>query len=98
MTSRTLSRRCAIATGLLALSSVAVGLHAAFQQEYKSGIEWPEPAIIDAGSSSQAPSDAIVLFDGHDLLQWEGGENWTIRDGYAISDKTGITTKQGFGD
>jgi hypothetical protein len=95
---RTFARWVGIATGLLALSLLAVGLDAAFQQEYKSGIEWPQPTIIDACQAGGAPSDAIVLFDGHDLLQWDGGENWLIQDGYAIANKTGITTKQGFGD
>ena len=34
-------------------------------QEYKSGIVWPEPPVIDPGPSRRGPpSDAIVLFDG----------------------------------
>src|SRR5436309_6103955 len=39
------------------------------------------------------PSDAIVLFDGKDLSKWKDGENWEIKDGYAIAKKKGITTK-----
>jgi len=98
MTLRTFSGSCRTVAGLLAFSLFAVGLNAGFQEEYKSGIDWPEPAIIDPGPAGGPPSDAIVLFDGHDLLQWDGGENWIIQDGYAIADKTGITTKQGFAD
>ena len=42
--------------------------------EWKSGIVWPEPKVIDPGDATKAPSDAIVLFDGKDLSQWEGGD------------------------
>src|SRR5690606_35677803 len=43
------------------------------------------------------PSDAIVLFDGKDLSEWEGAEKWTIRDGYAICGGE-LKTKRAFGD
>ncbi|MCA8997305.1 MAG: DUF1080 domain-containing protein [Planctomycetaceae bacterium] len=66
-------------------------------KEWKSGIEWREPEVIDPGSATQAPSDAIVLFDGTDLSAWEGGEKWTIENGYAI-DGGNIDSKQHFGD
>ena len=36
-------------------------------QEYKSGINWPEPKVITPGTNGGAPSDAIVLFDGKDV-------------------------------
>jgi hypothetical protein len=94
----TLATRCSKTVGTLILSLLAVALHAAFQEEYKSGIRWPEPAVVDPGPPGAAPADAIVLFDGHDLLQWEGGENWIIQDGCAIADKSEIRTKQGFAD
>ncbi len=68
-------------------------------REYKSGIVWPEPPVVTPGTAnSDPPSDAIVLFDGKDLSKWHGGENWEIRDGYAIARKTGITSKDSFGD
>ena len=35
-----------------------------------------------------------VLFDGKDLSEWKDGDKWIIKDGYAISAKTGITTKR----
>ena len=40
----------------------------------------------------------IVLFDGKDLSQWKGGDAWEIRDGYAITRKHDISTKEAFGD
>lgn len=71
--------------------------------EWTSGILWPEVKVIDAGHIGDPPSDAIVLFDGKDLSQWEGGP-WIVRDGYVeVNGKPdmehqGITTKQAFGD
>lgn len=66
--------------------------------EWKSGIVWPEPPVVDPGPPGGPPSDAIVLFDGKDLSKWHNGENWIIKDGYAIANKSGITTKDSFGD
>ena len=74
-------------------SSVALA-----QKEFKSGIEWPEPKVVTPGSATVAPSDAIILFDGKDLSQWKNGENWIIKDGAATANKSGISTKQAFGD
>ncbi len=87
------------ASSLLALAGLVVlGLSAwTIAAEWKSGKVWPEPKVIDPGDATRAPSDAIVLFDGKDLSQWEGGDQWIIRDGYAISNKTSITTKRPFG-
>ncbi|RMG66439.1 MAG: DUF1080 domain-containing protein, partial [Bacteroidetes bacterium] len=50
------------------------------------------------------PSDAIVLFDGKDLTNWESGDGspakWTVSDGaMTVAPGTGsIRTKMGFGD
>lgn len=70
----------------------------AFVDEYKSGIKWLEPKVIDPGPIGGPPSDAIVLFDGKDLSQWHGGEKWEIKEGYAITREADITSKQTFGD
>lgn len=82
--------------------SMAAGAAAATwmqdSREYKSGIVWPEPKVVDPGSASTPPADAVVLFDGKSLSQWTGGENWEIKDGYAIARKNGLTTKQSFAD
>lgn len=59
-----------------------------------------EPPIIDPGPP---PSDALVLFDGKDLLQWKGlsgGEaKWKMDKGVLEVNGTGnIITKEEFGD
>ena len=59
--------------------------YAAFVDEYKSGIAWPEPVVVDPGSMGGPPSDAVVLFDGKDLSKWKGGEKWEIIDGHATT-------------
>lgn len=75
------------------VSTVAVA------QEWKSGVEWQQPPVVTPGATDdQAPSDAVVLFDGTDLSQWSNGEQWRIEDGAAIPQKGGIQTKQSFGD
>lgn len=83
-------------TGAMVLTA-AVPVSAWFYPEWKSGIDWPEPAVIDPGGPEKAPSDAIVLFDGTNLDAFHGGEKWIIENGYAI-DKGDIRTKQKFGD
>lgn len=65
-----------------------------------------EPPIITPGkTSSDPPSDAMVLFDGKDLSQWRSANDgheakWMVREGYAqVVPGTGdIATKQEFGD
>jgi len=60
-----------------------------------------EPRIMNPGPP---PSDAIVLFDGKDLSQWQsqkdgGPARWAIADGVATVNRSGsIATKEGFGD
>jgi hypothetical protein len=65
----------------------------------------PEPRVVQPGRTSlDAPSDAIVLFNGKDLSQWQSMNNtqatWKIKDGYLqVNPGTGnIQTKRGFGD
>ena len=66
-------------------------------QEWKSGIEWKKPNVVDPGDSSRPPADAIILFDGEDMSAFEGGEKWKLQDGYVVADVAGIATKQPFG-
>src|ERR1051326_8697076 len=65
----------------------------------------PEPRVITPGKTSQdAPSDAIVLFSGRDLSQWQdakgGDAKWKLKDDYwQIAPGTRIIqTRQKFGD
>ena len=70
----------------------------------------PQPAIVTPGAESTqnkagtAPSDAIVLFDGTDLSQWEstngGPAKWKVENGYmeAVKKTGSVRTKQSFGD
>jgi len=65
----------------------------------------PQPKVITPGNqaTASAPSDAIVLFDGKDLSQWQspnGGEaGWRVHDGVMTVDKQkgDIQTRQNFG-
>jgi hypothetical protein len=82
----------------VALAAVAANVAALQVREYKSGIVWPEPKAITPGQKpTDPPSDAVVLFDGKDLSKWNRGENWEVKDGYAVVRKSDITTKDSFG-
>jgi hypothetical protein len=82
----------------LAFFATTLLVQGAFVEEYKSGIVWPEPKLIDPGPVGGPPSDAKVLFDGKSLAAWHDGEKWEIKDGYAVAREAGITTKEEFGD
>ena len=62
----------------------------------------PAPANTPA-TSGQAPSDAIILFNGKDLSQWSGQRGspptWKVENGYmeVVKDAGGISTRQAFG-
>ena len=52
----------------------------------------PQPKVITPGKNlGDAPSDAVVLFDGKDLSQFkknpEGKPNWAVEEGCAVSVK-----------
>ena len=62
------------------LFALQIFIPALIGQEYKSGIVWPEPPVVTPGDSTKAPSDAIVLFDGTDMSNFENGEKWIVKD------------------
>lgn len=62
----------------------------------------PHPPVVTPGAQSGgAPSDAIVLFDGKDLSQWQTGRSsWKVASGYleVVPGAGDLATKQKFGD
>lgn len=74
-----------------------------WQQAEKTEVWEPVPPKVEAPVDG-APSDAIVLFDGSDLSEWEsenGGEpTWTVEnEAMTVARKTGgIRTKRDFCD
>ncbi|NBC04703.1 MAG: DUF1080 domain-containing protein, partial [Bacteroidetes bacterium] len=57
----------------------------------------PVPNQVFSNPSSSIPSDAIILFNGTDLSQWEDSE-WKIDNGvlHVEPGTGGITTKDSF--
>lgn len=78
--------------------ALGIALAPASAEEFKPGIKWAEPNKVNPGPVGGPPCDATVLFDGKDLSQWNGGDQWKVQDGFAIADKGGISTKEAFGD
>ena len=65
----------------------------------------PVPAVVSPGkTAADAPSDAIVLFDGKSFANWEKSNGdavkWTLDNNAmtAVKDAGDIRTKKGFGD
>jgi hypothetical protein len=63
----------------------------------------PVPGEIEPENVGEAPSDAIVLFDGTDLSKWRGEEGtapWKVEGGvFTVAPGTGdISTRTVFGD
>ena len=68
----------------------------------------PQPAVVTPGTFStpevpgKPPSDAIVLFDGHDLSAWHYASGqpatWSVQDGAMVEGHGDIRTAQEFGD
>lgn len=67
----------------------------------------PRPAVVTPANpipSVSAPSDAMVLFDGKDLRNWQGADGtetrWKVEDGCMLPtpDSGPIVTKETFGD
>ena len=70
----------------------------------------PTPSVVEPGTTGtqetagRPPSDAVVLFDGKDLSQWQmkdgGPPKWKLEKGYleVVSESGSMVTKRGFGD
>jgi len=62
-------------------------------------VDRPRPRVVEPGAGPGAPpSDAIVLFDGSGLGEWQGGP-WKVENGYMEVNGTGsMQTSRHFGD
>lgn len=86
------------ATTVVALL-LSVAATTARAQEYISGIEWQEPAVVTPSEKcGDASSDAVVLFEGKNFDAWKGAEEWKIEDGAMVVGKNMIESKEAFGD
>nr|WP_199046762.1 DUF1080 domain-containing protein [Dyella sp. ASV24] len=95
----------AILLALATLVTSAAWAQTAEPTDPKATEQWePVPKTVTPGKQDGAPpSDAIVLFDGHDLSQWETAKDhspahWNVHDGIVTVSKTtgNIQTKQHF--
>ena len=95
-----LSRVTKLASLLGVMFSLPAGLHAQqaefepWQKAEVTEIWQPTPAVVSA-PAGLPPSDAIVLFDGKNLSEWQalkgGDAQWTVKNGT-------LTVKPGSGD
>jgi hypothetical protein len=89
----------------IGLSILAQTLYAQDGDPKLTEVWQPEPRVIRPGKTSlDAPSDAIILFNGKDLSEWQSmkgtAATWKVKDGYIqVNPSTGnIQTKKVFGD
>ncbi len=95
---------CAIATCISANAQWTgyAGIKPEMSEFYEPVPPVVTPGVELAGGGFTAPSDAIILFDGKDLSQWEsvkgGPAEWIVEDGVITVDKQkgDIQTKQKF--
>jgi hypothetical protein len=106
-----MKKTCCLLT-LIIILSISLNAQSREQEDSKLTEVWrPEPRVVTPGKTSQdAPSDAIVLFNGKDLSQWQrekgGDARWKLfpesagNAGYMQVTRGGggIQTKQAFGD
>ena len=73
-------------------------LAVAQSQDWRSGIPWKKPEVITPGAEpGTPPSDAIILFNGTDMSEWD--KEWKIENGelICVPGKGEIRTKKTFG-
>ena len=92
------SVRSRIVASTVALAVLGVASVLVYAGEYIAPFVWSKPPVIQPGAAGGPPSDAVVLFDGKDLSQWNNADKWVVQDGYAISGGNDIKTKKSFGD
>ncbi|MBY0515004.1 MAG: DUF1080 domain-containing protein [Gemmataceae bacterium] len=91
-----MARRLGLA--LTALALVSITYHSSAQR-FLNGVEWPTPPVVTPGQTDrEAPSDAVVLFDGKTFDEWKGADGWKADEDGAFTVKGVLQTKQEFGD
>ena len=86
--------------GLLVALLGMVGLltTTAAAAEYIADVIWQTPPVVEPGVGTAAPQDAVVLFDGKDMSQWNNADKWAVQDGAVTSGGNDIQSKAVFGD
>jgi hypothetical protein len=78
--------------------TLTAALVTAQSQDWRSGIPWKKPEIITPGAKpGDPPSDAIILFNGTDMSEWD--KEWKIENGelVCVPGRGDIRTKKTFG-
>lgn len=99
----------ALSFAILSATLLAPLLYAAQSQQPQADPKltevWePVPRVVTPGVGSAAPSDAIVLFNGKDLSEWQHADGsppkWKIAgNAFTVVKSTGnVQTKRAFGD
>ncbi|MDR0326992.1 MAG: DUF1080 domain-containing protein [Planctomycetaceae bacterium] len=85
-------------TTLFSVLIVFVLVAAVSAQDWRNGIPWKKPEVITpAAKPGDPPSDAIILFNGKDMSEWN--KEWAIEKGelLCVPGKGEISTKRKFG-
>lgn len=84
---------------LLCASLVSLSMLAMAQKDPKATEVWePEPKVITPGTtSSEAPSDAIILFNGKNLDEWSVADKLDKPAGWTLNTDGSMTVKKGTG-
>jgi len=83
---------------LFVIFTLTAALVTAQSQDWRSGIPWKKPEIIAPGAKpGDPPSDAIILFNGTDMSEWD--KEWKIENGelVCVPGRGDIRTKKTFG-
>ncbi|MBL7763983.1 MAG: DUF1080 domain-containing protein, partial [Chitinophagaceae bacterium] len=84
---------------LLSASFISLTMIAMGQKDPKATEVWePEPKIVTPGATpSEAPSDAIILFNGKNLDEWSVADKPDKPAGWTLNADGSMTVKKGTG-